>query len=129
MAQIANTESLYDFGIFGSHSWDGESSSGISEGFFFIMFKGGKPVSYVIYNKLNEGAHIIHHAFTVPHERRKGYMEGLLRYSLPQIGENEYTVLHRAPMEKEMAHLWRTKFGIDVQKISMLKHWFRFNKS
>lgn len=128
MAHIANTESLYDFGIFGNHSWNGESASGISEGFFFLMFKNGKPVSYVIYNRLSEGFHIIHHAYTVPYERRKGNMEKLLRYSLPQIGENEFTVLHRAPMKKEMYELWHKKFGVDIQRISTYKYWFRFNK-
>jgi len=129
MAQIANSESLYDFGIFGHSSWNGELCSGISEGFFFLMFKNERPVSYVIYNKLKEGLHIIHHAYTVPYERRKGYIQTLLRHSLPLIDENEYTVLHRGPIEKVMYELWHNKFGVDIKKISIYKHWFRFDKT
>jgi len=129
MASVANTESLYDGGIFGRASWYSEPSLGISEGFFFLLVKHDKPVSYVIYNRLKEGYYIIHHTYTVPYERRKGHMVELLRHSLVDIGQDEYSIFHRDPIMKEMRELWHSRFGVDPLKFSSYKHWSRFVKS
>jgi predicted GNAT family acetyltransferase len=128
MVVVANTECLYDCGIFGNASWYGDPSLDITEGFIFLLVEHEKPKSYVIYNKLKNGSHIIHHTYTVPYERHRGFMVELLRHSLDEIRENEYTILHRDPIAKEMRELWNTRFGVDPQKYSAYKHWSRFVK-
>jgi hypothetical protein len=129
MARAANTEGRYDGGIFGPNSWNGSPTSVISEAFFFVMIKDGRPVSYVIYDKLKEGLHIVHHTFTVPYERHKGHMVELLRFSLEQIGETASTILHRAPIKESMLNLWQTKFGVNTKDRSFHRYWERFSKT
>jgi len=129
MAVVANTESMYDGGIFGLASWCGQPSLDISEGFFFLLVERDKPVSYVIYNRLKEGYYIIHHTYTVHYERRKGHMVELLRHSMAEIGQDEYSVLHRDPIMKKMRELWHSRFGVDPLNFSTYKHWSRFVKS
>lgn len=128
MAHIAQTESLYDGGIFGRSSWSGSAASGIKDGIFFIRFEDGFPRAYVIYNALEEGEHIVHHLFTVPYARRTGIMVDLLRRSLSSIGENQFTVYHREPIEAEALQLWIAKFAVDPTKYEFHRHWTRFKQ-
>jgi hypothetical protein len=129
MAHTADSEDLSDFGHFSRSMWGLRPSShnpyGIIGVQFHVLFENGFPVSYVIFDRIAGGKHVVQHMYTVPYKRHRGLMKLLIDKSLAMISENYYSILHRCPFSDDALAFWRG-CGVDLSRQTSDEFWSRF---